>query len=500
MNIASSPVCKTEVPPAPLKRRSLRSLLIKSLTVVSLLSFCMASPCVAQTQTAVQKYGNLRVSGNRIVDKTGAPVQLRGMSLFWSQWIPAYWNYNTVKWLRDDWKITVIRAPLGINGSSDGYLVNPTAEKNKMIAVVDAAISLGIYVIIDWHAHTADDNRSEAQAFFAEMAQRYGNTPNVLYETWNEPLNVDWATKIKPYHQALISTIRQHDPDNIIICGTGNYSQNVDLASANKLSGTNLAYTLHYYANSHQGWLRTKAQTAMNNGVALFVTEYGLTDANGTGFVNESESRLWYDFLDTNRIGHANWSLSNNGQSSASFISEVSPNGGWPYSQLSQSGRFVRAELIAKAPDLSTGSTTIAAGTYSLRNRANGMMLDNQGSVANGTAVGQWSDGSSYNQRWNVSYTGSYAKLTCLTGNKCLDSCNETANDRPVGQWDSSTSNNQQWTIQSVGGGYYKILNRANGKCLDTGGAAGGAAGNGLIMEFWGSGTSYNQHWQFVAP
>jgi len=44
----------------------------------------------AQAETVVEKHGQLHVQGNRIVDKNGAPVQLRGMSLFWSQWIPKY--------------------------------------------------------------------------------------------------------------------------------------------------------------------------------------------------------------------------------------------------------------------------------------------------------------------------------------------------------------------------------------------------------------------------
>ena len=478
-----------------IKRRTISKCLIQGVFALFLVSFCGITPCMAQAQTAVQKHGKLSVSGNRIVDQNGTPVQLRGMSLFWSQWVPQYWTYNTLKWLRDDWKITVIRAPLGINGNTDGYLVDPAAEKAKMIAVVDAAIQLGIYVIIDWHAHTANDNLTESKAFFAEMAQRYGNSANVLYETWNEPLDVSWATVIKPYHQALITTIRQYDPDNIIICGTRKWSQQVAEASLSKLTGTNIAYTLHFYADSHREWLRTAAQTALNNGIALFVTEYGTTAADGNGFVNEGETRLWYNFLDANKIGYANWSVSNNGQTSAAFISNVSPNGGWPYSEISQSGRFVRAEMLAKAPALASG-TPIAAGIYSLRNRASGKMLDNLGSITNGTGVGQYTDGSSYNQRWNVSYTGSYAKLTCLTGSRCLDSLNETDVNRPVGQWASSTSYNQQWTILSLGNGYYKIINRANSMCLDSG----GQLENEDIMEFWGSGVTYNQQWQFVTP
>ncbi len=462
------------------------------------LAAIFATPGFAQTQTVVQKYGQLRVQGNRIVDQSGTAVQLRGMSLYWSQWVPKYWNINTIRWLRDDWKITVIRASMGVNGTTDGYLVNPTAERDKVIAVVDAAIQLGIYVIIDWHDHTANTHQSQAQTFFADMAQRYGNTPNVLYETWNEPTVESWSGVIKPYHQALVATIRQRDPDNIIICGTRTWSQEVDEAAANPVSGTNIAYTLHFYANTHKQFLRDKAQSALNRGQALFVTEYGTTDASGNGAVNAAETATWWSFLDQNKISHANWSVADLGESSAALVSGASANGGWSLNQIKQSGQLVRSECIAKAPDLSGGSTgnPVAAGTYSLRNRGSGKMLDNLGSTADGANVAQWADGSSNNQRYVLTYTGGFAKLMCVTGSKYLDSINHTADASTVSQWSGSTSFNQQWTLQSLGGGYYKIVNRANGKCLDTN----GTTNDGGIMVFRTSSTSNNQQWQFVTP
>ena len=46
-------------------------------------------------------------------------MQLRGMSLYWSQWIPKYYTANTVKWLRDNWKVTVVRAAMAVK--PDGY-------------------------------------------------------------------------------------------------------------------------------------------------------------------------------------------------------------------------------------------------------------------------------------------------------------------------------------------------------------------------------------------
>jgi len=42
--------------------------------------------------------------------------------------------------------------------------------------------------------------------------------------------------------------------------------------------------------------------------------------------------------------------------------------------------------------------------------------------------------------------------------------------------------------------GYFKLVNRASGMCLDTG----GQTSNGATMQLWASGTSYNQQWRFV--
>jgi endoglucanase len=301
----------------------------------------------AQSRSVVEQHGQLRVQGNRIVDESGAPVQLRGMSLFWSQWIPKYYTANTVKWLRDDWKCTVVRAAMAVK--PDGYEKNPAAERDKVIAVVDAAIQLGIYVIIDYHAHTAHENTPQAQAFFADMAKRYGNTPNVLYEPYNEPLDVSWVKVLKPYHEAVIDSIRQFDPDNIVIVGTRNWSQMVAEAAAKPIKRTNVAYTLHFYANTHGQWLRDEAQKALDRGAALFVTEYGTTDATGDGMVNEAATRQWWAFLDRNSISHLNWSVSDIRESSSALMPGASPDGGWTLDQIKPSGILVRDELRAKA-------------------------------------------------------------------------------------------------------------------------------------------------------
>ncbi len=186
-----------------------------------LLAFC-SLPAVAQTP--VERHGQLQVQGNRIVDQRGEPVVLRGMSLFWSQWQPEYYNASAVRWLRDDWNINVIRAAMAVH--SDGYLKHPEREMKKVEAVIDAAIDLGIYVIVDWHAHEPEP--AAAGEFFARIARKYGHHPNLIYETWNEPLREhDWSRVIKPFHLAVIPKIRREDPDNLVVAGTQTWSQDV---------------------------------------------------------------------------------------------------------------------------------------------------------------------------------------------------------------------------------------------------------------------------------
>src|SRR5690606_20911152 len=95
-----------------------------------------------------------------------------------------------------------------------------------------------------------------------------------------------------------------------IIVGTPTWSQDVDKAANDPITGyDNIAYTLHFYAGTHGSSLRTKAQNALNKGIALFVTEWGAVNADGGGAVATSETNAWLKFLKDNHISHANWAL-----------------------------------------------------------------------------------------------------------------------------------------------------------------------------------------------
>ncbi|MFA7419291.1 MAG: glycoside hydrolase family 5 protein [Melioribacteraceae bacterium] len=300
----------------------------------------------SSTKTVVENLGALKVLGNKIIDKNNNNAVLRGMSLFWSQWGGSFYNESCVKWLRDDWKCTVVRASMGIE--SGGYLTNQQTEYKKVTTVIDACIKLGIYVIVDWHDHNAQDHLQQSKTFFASIAQKYGAYPNIIYEIYNEPLQVSWSSVIKSYATEVINTIRQYDKTNLIVVGSSNWSQDVDVAAKDPIVGTNIAYSLHFYTSTHTQSLRNKAISAMNSGVALFVTEYGISEASGDGKINYTETNNWLSFLETYKLSSCNWSIIDKNESSAALKAGASAAGNWTQSFLSESGSFIRNYIISK--------------------------------------------------------------------------------------------------------------------------------------------------------
>ncbi|WZL88168.1 glycoside hydrolase family 5 protein [Salinimicrobium sp. 3283s] len=296
--------------------------------------------------TPVATHAQLKVKNGQIVDASGQPVQLKGMSLFWSQWQSQYYNRETVENLVAGWDIQLIRAAMAIE--HEGYLDHPEREKEKVKKIIEAAIDLGIYVIVDWHDHHAEDHLIEAQQFFSEIAKEFGNYPNLIYEIYNEPLDISWPQVLKPYHEEVVASIRQHDPDNIIVLGTPNWSQRVDLAAEDPVEGENLAYTLHFYAGTHRQELRNTALTAINKGLAIFVTEFGTTNANGDGPVYKQETGEWIDFMEQHNLSWANWSIADKDESSAALLPGIKPSEINQEKNISASGKLVRSHLTSR--------------------------------------------------------------------------------------------------------------------------------------------------------
>lgn len=308
----------------------------------------------AQAATFVEEHGRLQMEGTQLEDQHGNPVMLRGMSMFWSQWSQAYYNGNVVDWLVKDWKINLIRAAMGVNGTSSGYLANPAAEMARVDTIVTGAVRNGIYVIIDWHDHDANQHTAQAKTFFSTMAKKYKDVPNVIWEVWNEPLDtVSWTEDIKPYAEAVIPEIRKHDSDNLIIVGTRAWSQRVDEVIGHTIPDPNIAYTFHFYVGTHGAWLRGIGDQALAAGIPLFVTEWGIwdqgyIDGDYTQNVDLNQLLPWLDWVEANGLASAMWSVHDKEEPSTVLIPGASVKGNWTESELTTAGVMMRNYIRGK--------------------------------------------------------------------------------------------------------------------------------------------------------
>ncbi|UTR16833.1 cellulase family glycosylhydrolase [Salipaludibacillus sp. LMS25] len=315
--------------------------------LMTLALFNMGNTTAAADVSVVEEHGQLSISNGELVNERGEQVQLKGMSSHGLQWYGQFVNYESMKWLRDDWGITVFRAAMYT--SSGGYIEDPSV-KEKVKEAIEAAIDLGIYVIIDWHILSDNDpniHKEEAKDFFDEMSELYGDYPNVIYEIANEPngSDVTWDNQIKPYAEEVIPVIRNNDPNNIIIVGTGTWSQDVHHAADNQLADPNVMYAFHFYAGTHGQNLRDQVDYALDQGAAVFVSEWGTSAATGDGGVFLDEAQVWIDFMDERNLSWANWSLTHKDESSAALMPGATPTGSWTEAELSPSGTFVREKI-----------------------------------------------------------------------------------------------------------------------------------------------------------
>ena len=300
--------------------------------------------CLILSAQPVKNHGKLHVDGIHLKDEHGNAVVLRGMSFGWHNWWPRFYNAETVEWLYKDWGCSVVRAAMGVEPKG-GYIDKPGPAKEKIKAVVDAAIKEGIYVIIDWHSHNIRLN--EARQFFTEMATTYGWYPNVIYEIFNEPDYETW-NEVKNYSTEIISTIRKIDSDNIILVGNPHWDQDINTVADDPLAGfTNIMYTVHFYAASHKQELRDRCDYALNKGIPIFISESAGMEASGNGPINDEEWNKWIDWAEQNTVSWVTWSVSDKDETCSVLRSTASSNGHWETKDLKESGIKARA-LIKK--------------------------------------------------------------------------------------------------------------------------------------------------------
>lgn len=376
-----------------------------------------AKVLAAENQTPVDKYGKIQIchiadsntAGYRaqLCDENGNPIQLKGMSTFGLQWDDGSWVLNDAAFdaLAYDWQCDIIRLAMYVGET--GYATDPATILARVEQGIELATERGMYVIVDWHMLNPGNVNSEVylnagleldafdeilathpdytgpQAFFAYLSEKYGDYENLIFETANEPNGhggqdnraAVWDEILLPCHESVVSAIREYDKDdspNICILGTDNWSQFVDAPVGNTLvdpavtdgdaTVDQIMYTFHFYAGTHDTaadengnyWLGSMIDNAIDNGLAVFCTEWGTSEATGDGGPYIDYSIRWIDYMEDNGISWCSWSLAKKNEVSAAMLGStpVTPvdNDGdgipdWTSEQLSITGNFVRAMI-----------------------------------------------------------------------------------------------------------------------------------------------------------
>lgn len=351
--------------------RSPRTVLFAGAVTLALAAGLLSGAAAAppDEEAAAAALPALHTQGNRIVDATGAPVTLRGLSILAPEQNDVCTDCNSKPiaelidmTVSDGWESKVLRLlvteVLGTDlAAYDAEYIRP---------YVDHAVSKGLYVIIDLHlVRDYGDGagavpQAQVKEFWDYIAPRYGDNPNVLFEVFNEPINPDsWATW-KSYIQPVVDSIRAVS-DNVILMGSPSWSTRLNGALTDPIAGGNIAYVYHLYPNQGPATaanLDPKFGTAAEQ-LPVVLTEFGWDPAQPDHPVVHGTTSGWglplRQYLDARpHIGWTAWIFDN-------FWAPVMFDKNWNLLGGEHQGAFVR-DWLAGEPATSPCQTHLARG------------------------------------------------------------------------------------------------------------------------------------------
>lgn len=335
--------------------------LVFGLALACILSGCThksnTSPQTTKSSDQVVKkeekgLSRLSTTKNRIVDESGNPYIIKGISTHGLAWFPEILNQNSFDHFKNDFKLNTVRLAL-YTAENSGYCTD--GNKEQLEQTLEKGIKLcqenEMYCVIDWHILSDQDpldHVSESKEFFEKMAKQYGSSPNIIFEICNEPNgNTTWQD-VCEYANQIIPIIRKYS-DNLILVGTPNWSQNIDQAAQAPLDYENVAYTLHFYAATHKDDLRAKYKAVVDQ-IPIVVSEFGICDASGNGNIDEESANAWIQLLDQYDTGRILWNASNKDEAS-SILKPGTDMTNWTLDDLSASGKWLLSQNKEHAQD-----------------------------------------------------------------------------------------------------------------------------------------------------
>ena len=333
---------------------------MKKTVCVLLAAFLLAtalSGCSASSANAVNdgrarpsSCGKLQVLGGKLCSQKGDPVMLRGVSTNELLVTESFLNEQLFQEMSKDDGINVVRLAMYTYGVGIiGYCTKGDRERYKedIDKGVEYASQSDMYVIIDWHILSDGDPNTyiaDAKEFFREIAAKYKDRKNVLYEICNEPNGIDWQT-VKRYAEEIIPIIREQDPSSVIIVGNPDWSKDLYHVAEDPLAFENILYTLHFYSATHGDDFREMTEKVSQAGLPVFVSEYGVTAASGD-FPRDLESAdKWIELLERENISYCLWSFSKVAEACSVIRSTVPKYNGFVQEDYTETGLWLLETL-----------------------------------------------------------------------------------------------------------------------------------------------------------
>lgn len=158
------------------------------------------------------------------------------------------------------------------------------------------------------------------------------------------------------------------------------------------------------------------------------------------------------------------------------------------------------AKIQFKNVKLYSGGTTNAAsfaGVYEIQNVTSGKVLNQAGSLTNGSPISQWTAGTSDNLKFTFIPTsnGYYQINSVKSGLDVVVKSAATTNGAPLIQWSFGSSGDDQWKPVANSDGTWTFFNLNSGLVLNN---TGGSLANGSQYSQWSWVNSSNEKFNLL--
>lgn len=303
--------------------------------------------------------GALSIKNGNLVNQFGEQIRLNGLvgtnySLNHTKKenFNYYINSESIKALKS-WGVNVLRI---------GLYPNEVEDSEKMedyLNTIDLCIENNVYVVVMvWNNQDINENVDNVKKYFSILSKRYSNSPNILYEIANEP-GIEW-NYIKDYCNAVIPVIRQNSKESIIIIPNSSGCTEPNTVVLNDLNYTeNIMTSYHMYVGNMLTQDNVEnLKSALESGVAVFVTEWGTTLSDGNnGFYLEFSNAFMKIMDDYNlswcnfELVDCNWEVVNGTDSSkypeyCGIVKHNKWNNSLSDDILTESGKYIKSILM----------------------------------------------------------------------------------------------------------------------------------------------------------